>query len=274
MSKLIKASRANRLEREKVTISVQQIHSQPEELEDSAQERQHSETVAPSLAEASKQIEIERSERLQQAQEEAEQIRQQAEEELENARQQIAFEEADSKQRIEEAFATAKQEGYEEGFNKGETAGEKSYKKKIKEAQKIIASAREDYQTHLHEAEPVIIDLAHAVAKRVLGEALEQDEGIWKNIVKEAIQEVREHEEVKLFVAPAHYETTLKQKEELKALLSYSQDLLIYPDAQLEADGCVVETSYGRIEASVDSQLEEIKAQLHTSLKENSHESR
>ena len=39
-------------------------------------------------------------------------------------------------------------------------------------------------------------------------------------------------------------------------------DFYIYPDDELEETSCIIESENGRIDASVDSQLEEIKIKL------------
>ena len=59
-----------------------------------------------------------------------------------------------------------------------------------------------------------------------------------------------------------HYEELLSKKEELMTIFSNVVNLFIYPDSDLSEDSCLIESSSGRIDASIDTQLSEIKVKL------------
>ena len=52
------------------------------------------------------------------------------------------------------------------------------------------------------------------------------------------------------------------------SLFPRETEFYIYPDDELENDGCVIESSNGRLEASVDEQLEQIRIKLLEILEE------
>lgn len=79
---------------------------------------------------------------------------------------------------------------------------------------------------------------------------------------------MREQSEVKVYVHPFYYEMLVQQKDELRAVFNQPTDIFIYPDEQLTENGCVIETPFGRIDASVDTQLQQIKQQLLERLEE------
>nr|WP_275899536.1 flagellar assembly protein FliH [Bacillus piscicola] len=199
---------------------------------------------------------------------EADRIMRQAEYELAEVRRKISEEEEDSKLRIQEAFGNAEREGYSEGYQKGQEEGRSSFEAAITEARETIIAAKEEYEHCVEKAEPVILDLALAVANRIMYTALDREDSAWIEIVKNAIQEVKDHEDITVSVAPGQYEETIRHREELAALLGYGQNLTIFPDADLKPWSCMIETPYGKVDAALDSQLTELKTKLHELLKE------
>ncbi|QKS71439.1 flagellar assembly protein FliH [Paenalkalicoccus suaedae] len=173
----------------------------------------------------------------------------------------------------EEEGRKAAEEGFNQGFQEGMQAGLEQYKEAIDQAQGIVNLSKQDYQHKLEAAESHMLELALGITEKILGKQLE-DESAWLHLVKEALQEVREQEEVKLYVHPDWYERTLAQQEELREIVRQSRHLLIYPDEQLPHDGCLIDTPYGKLDASVDVQLLEIKRTLFEKLQEGeSHDS-
>ncbi len=209
----------------------------------------------------------EREQRLQQKEKEMEKRLRAAEEELQLAREKIKKEEQEAEKKLQVAFQQAEETGYQAGFEKGVQDGFLSYEQKINEAKEVIQTAKNDYHLYLEKAEPVILELALAIAKRIVHHEL-QDEDKWMQLVKEAVQEVKEQKEVAIYVAPTQYPLLKNRQQEMESILPYAKELIILPDAELTDNACFIETPYGRIDASVDSQLEELKRQLHERLKE------
>jgi flagellar assembly protein FliH len=193
---------------------------------------------------------------------EEELINAKAEWEVYRKQQEESFEET---KRIQ--LSQAEDEGFTKGYEAGISEGQKSIQKDVQEAKHIVQLAKQDYEQKLEEASGEILELAMKVAEKIVSQTLETTSSAWVSLVKEAITEVREQEEVKLYVAPAWYETTLSHKKELEGIALHTRELLIFPDDSLSTNGCVIETSFGQLEASVDSQLKEIKRLLSESLK-------
>lgn len=262
LSKLIKSPYARTLHGKAKTIAIRQIVQQPEPLEnDLSQEKD-----LP-------KVNIDLEKMIQEAKKEAEMIVRQALNEANAIRNQIMQEKEQAEEEIALLKEQAKQEGYHEGFHQGELQAKEQYESLIKEAQAIIELAKSDYLAMIEKSEPVIIDLAMAVTTKIIGDCIDKNDEAWNNIVKKVITEVREHEEIKLYVHPNFYEQTLRQKEELQNLLVQGQELYIFPSVAVDEHTCIVETPYGRIDATLSSQLEEIKAKLHEKLREGLNES-
>ncbi|WP_158737691.1 flagellar assembly protein FliH [Alteribacillus sp. YIM 98480] len=262
MSRLIKAPHALTESSNKKAIQLKPISSHQTKDENSAA---HTEDDTAAMMEYELQ---EKLGKVNEQQEAAVQLKEQAKRELEQTRKQISEEEQESKQRIEQAFSKAKENGYAEGFEQGVNDGKASYDEAIEEVKAIIHSAKQEYTSYLEKAEPVILDLALAVANRVIYKSLEDEDGTWLEIVKNAVQEVKDHEDIAIYVPISRYEETKQQRQEIENVLTYSKELLLLPDGHLSEDQCIIETSYGRVDASLDSQLDELKNKLQDMLKE------
>ncbi len=173
---------------------------------------------------------------------------------------------------MEQAIIAAREQGYEEGFAQGQIDGQQTYDSLIEQAKTIISQSEQEFEKTIDSAEPVMIDLSIALTKKMIGLNLEENPAIWSALLKQVMLEVREHEHVKLYVHPDWYMQTTQQKEELEQLLSHTEKLYIYPDAGLMENGCIVESKYGRIDATLDRQLHELKTQLFEKWREGPNE--
>ncbi|WP_370222786.1 flagellar assembly protein FliH [Cytobacillus sp.] len=156
----------------------------------------------------------------------------------------------------------ARSEGFAAGADEGRQSSLREYSELIHMAREVVNSAKHDYQQHIESSERTILNLGLKVAGKILGEVLDQNSDQFLSIVKRALKEARDYTEIQLHVHPMHYDLILSHKEELIRVFPKETDLYIYPDEELSNTSCIIESANGRIEASVDSQLEEIKRKL------------
>jgi flagellar assembly protein FliH len=199
---------------------------------------------------------------IEQAKREAQFIKQEAEEYYQSVKQQLLQEQEHWHTEKQQLASIAQQEGYEAGFTQGKEEALNRYHELINEAQRIVETANEQFYEQIEAAKETIFLIGLKVAERIIGEKLAENNEYFLSLVKRAIKEVREQSEVKIYVHPFYYETLVQQKDELKAVFNQEVDLFIYPDEQLEEKGCMIETPFGRIDASVDTQLQQIKEKL------------
>jgi flagellar assembly protein FliH len=156
----------------------------------------------------------------------------------------------------------AQKEGYRQGVEDGIQKGYNEIAAEIAFAKKVVESSKKDYRHHIESSETVILNLALKVAEKIIGQQLEKDEVSFLSIVKRAIKEVRDNREVQLHIHPIQYQSILSHKDELMAIFPKDTELYIFPDDELEETNCIIESENGRMDASVDSQLQEIKVKL------------
>ncbi|GGE42122.1 putative flagellar assembly protein FliH [Pullulanibacillus camelliae] len=189
-----------------------------------------------------------------------EQKRQLAEErtsfEQEVAQQQEALKAEAERQREE-----AKAQGYDEGFQTGKKEALEQYSQQLEAIHQVLEAAERDYHRYLEQAEEQILALALKISEKIIDTTLDQENGAWLNLVKQAVQQVREQDPIKIMVHPKWYEQVTSHRDELEKI-THHQRVMIIPDDRFAENQCLIETPFGRIEAGVDSQLKMMRIKL------------
>lgn len=199
---------------------------------------------------------------LAQAREEAAAIVNEAKHYKESVDASLAEERRAWEQEVIQLSNQAKQNGYEAGLIEGREHGYTEMLQLIEQAKQTVDSSKLDYRKKIEDSEQTILALGLKVATKILGTHLDGNSEHFITVVKRALKEAREYREVQLHIHPMHYEFILSQKEDLSKIFPKETELYIYPDGELSEQSCIIESANGRIDASVDQQLEEIKTKL------------
>ncbi|TYR82718.1 flagellar assembly protein FliH [Priestia megaterium] len=203
------------------------------------------------------------------AQETSRQLKKQADEYMESARAQIQHEQQQWEQEKQRLYEAESRKGYQSGYEQGRADGYEEYQGVLDKANQIVEEARQKYYDYMNQAEEVILELGFTLAEKIIHEELQVNNN-FLSLVKGALKEVRENKEIQLFVSPHYYSYVCEKKYELFELLNGEASLFIYVDEHLEETDCIIESSFGRIDASIDSQLVELKKKLKERLLEGS----
>ncbi|MCY9000594.1 flagellar assembly protein FliH [Bacillus spizizenii] len=197
--------------------------------------------------------------------EEADRISEQANSHIENIRRQIEQEKNDWAAEKQKLIEEAKAEGFEQGVALGKAEALQQYGELIDQANSIIEMSRKAVEDKLENANEEIVELAVALAKKVWQQKSDDKEAFLL-LVKQVINEVKEYDDISIYVDPYYYETVFQQKDEIQQLLYKECRLGIYADEKAPKGSCYIETPFGRVDASVDTQLMQLKDKLLTAL--------
>ncbi|KGX93329.1 hypothetical protein N781_12220 [Pontibacillus halophilus JSM 076056 = DSM 19796] len=233
--------------------------------------------IKPVLLEERAPIETERSkeelvQEAEQAKEHAQLHLQQAREEAERIKEQ-ALADANAErekweQERERVVELAKDEGYQIGYERGREAAHQEYERLLDDARNIVAQSKVQHDEKVESAEETILQMSFNLASHLMKQTLDERPEAFTSIVRAAIHEVKEQESVSLYVHPNFYYSLLQHKEEFQQMLDHQLDLAIYPKEGESVYLCILETPFGRIEASLDSQLNELRDSLFSILEE------
>lgn len=157
----------------------------------------------------------------------------------------------------------AHEEGYQAGFQEGKTKGQEHFSTKIKQINELVDLTTTDYYKTLEQSEQVIIDLSIHTAERIIKEELDHEPNRFLAIVTAAIQEIKDQSMISIFVHPSNYEFLVKQKKELKNAVDGDTNISIYMDQKMTENECLIEHPFGQIDASIDTQLQQIREALY-----------
>jgi len=157
-------------------------------------------------------------------------------------------------------------EGYRQGFAQGHTQGLESVLEEqqqvTRQAQVILQEAYQAKRELIQEAEPYLITLAVEISRKVLKEEISIHPEKTISLIKEALTRIQDVEKVSICVSLDEYSFLKSRRSDLQKFLHSQAELLILPDYAIENGGVIIRTSFGSVDARIDTQLEEIKKKL------------
>ncbi|MGZ4105723.1 MAG: FliH/SctL family protein [Tumebacillaceae bacterium] len=194
-----------------------------------------------------------------QARNEAAQIRQEA---TATAESLLESERARVQSILEAEVMEAKRVGYEDGFERARLDLEASYAERFAQIEHVYQTAMEDRRTYLAESEPMIVDLACEVARKIMLRESATDRSWVLDVVREALEEINDVGKIEVRVHPEDFELVNQNREGLRKEVPGQSEILVLPDRGVQAGGCVVHTAFGNIDARIDTQLDEVRKAL------------
>ncbi len=181
------------------------------------------------------------------------------------------LEEKALKQVREKAYLIEK-EAYEKGFAQGERDGLELGQKRL---ETIIQSVRnlfceiERQRKEIYEAyEKEMVQLALSIGKKILHQEMEGRERLIAVTLKEAFQQVVDRSRVILHLHPMDYQYLLDHPEEAPGILTELETIKLVKDPAISRGGCLLETPFGEIDATLEAQFDEIASRVWDQLEQ------
>lgn len=195
----------------------------------------------------------------QKAQEIIENAQRQAQELIEQAKNQALSEvDAITQQAHDEGFEAGRQEGYQDITNEMQD--------KILSVNNFAKSNFDIKNNIVKSAHLDIINLVVEIAHKVCSKALELDDNILKEITENAIQSLKNKENITIIVNPDMAEKIYSVTDEFKEKIPQLSSIKIIEDNSVSPDGTIVESPLSRVDSRVKSQINEIAEKLMAKL--------
>jgi len=169
-------------------------------------------------------------------------------------------------QEAREKAALLEQEAYEKGFAQGEKdgleLGEKKATKLIENIQSILIELSRLAKEIPKQYEKEILDLIFVVAKKIIHREIASDKNAIKDTVLNALHFAVEKSKVILRLNPEDIDYIEKSRTQFFAEVKGLESISITSDPSITRGGCFLETSYGDIDASVETRLEKVYQSL------------
>lgn len=166
----------------------------------------------------------------------------------------------------EELQEQIRQDGYSHGYQEGKDAATAEvyaqWEVMLTEARAILDSAYETKEQIIQEAEPFVVALSTAIAEKIINKQLTVDPNWSLDIIRKSLERRREQGVITLCISPQQLTFVQAAREELSQVIDSQAELQIVPDVSVKEFGCVIRSSFGSIDARIDTQLSEIKREL------------
>ncbi|NLJ79139.1 MAG: hypothetical protein GX329_07235 [Tissierellia bacterium] len=176
--------------------------------------------------------------------------------------------------RYKKAMAQGYDEGYKSGLDKGYDEGYRDgFKQGEEDSEQLIAEAldiKNDYiakrNNALRSAEKELIELIISIYEKVLHKKIEDDEDLVVSLVLNGIDNLEIARKLTIIVPKESYRVVEENKDKILAKVSSVNELDIRVNSDMKQGDCIIETSRGSVDVSIDNQLEEVKDLLTTIL--------
>lgn len=148
---------------------------------------------------------------------------------------------------------------WEEGFNRGKSEAKESMAEDIDSilisANRVLTEASMKAREIFLQNKQEILKLSFDIAKKIIKKEISHREVLFNNLL-EAMKKVQASKSIKIFVNWEQLVYSEEIKEKLKSSFQGIEIIEIIEDRTVEAGGCVIETKLGKIDATIDSQLD------------------
>lgn len=166
----------------------------------------------------------------------------------------------------QQAYEEGNQKGYQEGVTQGRQAGldemQHAICEAIEKAQHTLNTAGIEAKEMILAAERQIVEIALAVANKILVTEIEENPLVVLPVVRAALEKVRDQEQIVIRVSVGDFNAVLQAKPDLQIMIGREHDLKIIADSTIQGGSCVIDTSYGVVDARVDTQFDSLKKAL------------
>jgi len=181
---------------------------------------------------------------------------------IEQEKEHMRLKEEEAESQRMAAFDKTEKEGMQSGYDKGlKNAYEEVYSK-VANLEAIASAAFKLKKEIILSAEQEILQLSIAVAERILKQQLEIKPQIITEIIKAAVLELKDKEEIKIIINPALKEQLYSFSEEMKTMIKGMKTVKIVEDKTIHPDSAIIESPESRIDARLEAQISEITREI------------
>lgn len=162
----------------------------------------------------------------------------------------------------EETRIEAEKQGYQQGFKKGFDEANKDFSaqalNRIQRLENLILEFEEAKQLIFKSNERFLIDLVYRISKMILLKELSVDRDYILRLVGELVQRLETRENISIKINPDDAESIGMIKGYLEKIFGSMRNLSVEVSNQVQLGGCLIETDWNAIDASIETQMREI----------------
>jgi len=158
-------------------------------------------------------------------------------------------------------------ESYEKGFAEGVKAGIESEKGRSASAAAAFSTALRELamlrKKTLERAEPEILDLAVAIAEKIIHREVSAGREVFAGVLKSAVRDILDREGIRIKLNPKDYRYVMEVNPHILDGFEGIKNPAFEADPGVREGGVIIETRFGEVDARIEKQLEEIRTAMH-----------
>jgi len=170
--------------------------------------------------------------------------------------------EAKALKEIKEKTFLIEKEAYEKGFEQGEKDGQelglKRLERVIHQFEGVLVETERQRKALYEVYEKEMLRLVFEVSKRLLRHELQYHEEVILKVLREVFQYVTDRKNIVVHLNPLDYQYLLNHPEQLPFSLDEKSGVSLIEDPSIGRGGCLLDTSFGEMDMTIDSQIEQI----------------
>ncbi len=167
---------------------------------------------------------------------------------------------------ISKRIALLEQEAYEKGFAQGQrdgaALGKKQYETLTNRLSALVIGLEKAIEEHVLSFEPQLVSIVKTIVYAIIQQEVSTNPKIIQTSLKEALSHVVDQTRVRIHLNPDDMEFIEDIMGAVREELSRLKDFEIIPDTNIGRGGCILETDFGLIDATLERRFKEIFAGL------------
>jgi flagellar assembly protein FliH len=167
---------------------------------------------------------------------------------------------------VREKAQVIEKEAYEKGFEQGEKDGRELGLKRlevvIQQWTHVLLDMERQRKEFPRTYRNEVLKLLLGIAKRIFRRELLSHEEVITVVLQEAFRYVTDRGKVRVRLSPADYQYLCAHPDEPPFSLDENSGVTMVEDPSITRGGCLLETSFGEIDATFESQFDEIVSQI------------
>jgi flagellar assembly protein FliH len=177
---------------------------------------------------------------------------------------------------LEEKLARVEKEAYEKGFMQGQKDGLALEQKQLEEQkhqmESLFTSLGRLKEMIYRESEGELLKLSLLLAKKIIKEEVRTDPKMIERTLRSAMTNLVDKSRMKVSVNPEDGEEIRNLIPELTAKLPGGR-FTIVEDNTIQRGGCILETGFGKVNATIDDQCQILEKEIENAFRGQSGES-
>lgn len=168
----------------------------------------------------------------------------------------------------------AYQSGFNDGFEKGTTEGEQAgFELASRKIEPLLDSLKQGLlqlnnlrQATYQKIEKEVVDLALAIARKVICREIEVDKEVVVCVAREALAKVEDPGKINIKMNPSDLQLISETKHQFSELIGNIDNVTLEAEENIQSGGCVIETDLGEIDARIEKQLQAVEESFRNAL--------